>query len=282
MTMHERTTRTMLPLTTPRFVLVAGLSFIAGCHHQKPAPTPAPTRPAPERAPAEISSAPTVIRAMHDRYPSWYHTVTFTQRTTISPPSGGEIVQMWYEAARLPGRLRIETDAASKTGSLFVGDSLFRFNSGRLVSATDDLNELLLLGFDVYTQPVARTESQLRAQGFDLARFHEGTWEGKPIYVVGAHRGDSTSKQFWVDRENLLFLRLIESTPLGRSDIRFQNYRRIGNGWIAERVEQVLNGRRRLVEEYTNVRVNEPLPESLFDPRAWATATHAPSGTRDR
>jgi hypothetical protein len=217
---------------------------------------------------------------MHDRYPSWYHTVSFTQKTTINPPSGGEIVQTWYEAARLPGRLRIETDPASKTGSLFVGDSLYRFNSGRLVSTTDDMNELLLLGFDAYVQPAARTEAQLRARGFDLSRFHEGTWQGKEVYVVGAGRGDTTSKQFWVDKESLLFLRLIESTPLGHSDIRFENYRKVGTGWIAERVEQLVNGKRRLVEEYSNVRVNDPLPESLFDPRTWATASHGPSGAR--
>ena len=283
-TTHERTTRvTRIHRSSAALrLLVAGLMFFTACHHQPPAPAPAPVTRAPEREPsAAITSAASLLRAMHERYPSWYRTVTFTQKTTISPPSGGELVQTWYEAAKLPGRLRIETDAASKTGSLFIDDSLYRFNSGRLVSTTDDLNELLVLGFDVYAQPVARTEAQLRSQGFDLARFHEGAWEGKPIYVVGAHRGDTTSKQFWVDKDNLLFVRLIENTPLGRSDIRFENYRKVGNGWIAERVEQVLNGKRRLVEEYTNVRVNEPLPESLFDPRSWATAMHSPGGARD-
>lgn len=281
MTMHVRAIRPRLRLATPR-LLIVGLLFFAACHHQQPSHAPAPATPSPQRAPVvEISSAPSLIRAMRERYPSWYRTIVFTQKTTISPPAGGELVQTWIEAAKLPGRLRIETDPASKTGSLFVGDSLFRFNSGKEVSATDDLNELLVLGFDVYTQPAARTEAQLRARGFDLARFHESVWHERPVYVVGAHRGDTTSKQFYVDKESLLFVRLLENSALGRSDIRFENYRKVGNGWVADRVEQIVNGKRRLLEEYSNVRVNEALPDALFDPRAWATAPRPIGGSRD-
>ena len=268
-------------LATPR-LLVVGLFVFAACHHNAPATKPAPApAPAQQREPVPaITSARSLIRAMHERYPSWYRTVSFTQKTTINPPSGGEITQTWYEFARLPGRLRIDTDAATRTGTLFVNDSVYSFASGKQTRATADINELLLLGFDVYTQPPLRTEDQLRSRGFDLSRFHEGTWQGKPIYIVGAMRGDTTSKQFWVDAETLLFLRLIEQSALGHNDIRFENYRPIGNGWIAERVDQVVNGKRRLLEEYSNVRVNEPLADNLFEAAAWATAPRPTSERR--
>jgi hypothetical protein len=260
------------------------LLAFAACHRQPattpPAPTPAPERKPAAPAPRAITSAPSLLEAMHDRYPSWYRTVTFTQKTTISPPTGGEIVQTWFEAAKLPGRLRIETDPTTKSGTLFANDSVYSFASGKLTRASADLNELLVLGFDVYTQPVSRTEAQLRSRGFDLTRFHEGTWDGKQIYIVGAMRGDTTSKQFWVDAESLLFLRLLEHTALGRSDIRFEDYQRAGDGWIAARVAQVVNGRRRLLEEYSNVRVNEPLSDALFAPSTWVTAPRPPTTRR--
>ncbi|HEX4684534.1 MAG TPA: hypothetical protein VH277_17575 [Gemmatimonadaceae bacterium] len=259
-----------------------GLLIFAGCHHAPPATKPAPRPPAPERAPAPaIASAASLVRAMHDRYPAWYRTLSFTQKTTINPPTGGELYQTWYEAARLPGRLRIETDVATKSGTLFVDDSVYSFASGKRTRASADMNELLLLGFDVYTQSVARTEAQLRSRGFDLSRFHEGTWQGKPIFVVGAMRGDTSSKQFWVDAENLLFLRLLENSALGHNDIRFENYRQVGNGWIAERVDHYVNGRRRLLEEYSNVRIDEPFPDALFEPRSWATVPRPGAGRRD-
>jgi hypothetical protein len=212
---------------------------------------------------------------VHDRYSSsWFHTLTFTQKTTVRLPSGGEIAQTYYESMETPGRLRIDTDIQSKSGILFVRDSSFRFSAGKLVATDTLLNELLVLGFDIYTQPVARTESVLHRLGFDLNRFHESTWQGTPVYVVGAARGDTTSKQFYIDRDRLLFLRVIESTPRGRSDTRFGAYVQYGGGWVATEVQQFVNGKRTVLEQYSGVRANPPLSSALFDPKQWSTAPH--------
>src|SRR5437868_280630 len=232
-------------------LLVAGLAVLGTACHRGSQPPPVtrpvtalPTTPAAP-APTTIASAPTLFRAMHDRYNNnWYRTVTFVQKTTIITATGGQIVQTWYEAGMLPGRLRIDTDRRSKTGTLYARDSVFTFNSGKLVKADTGLNELLVLGFDVYAMPVDRTASLLRRLGFDLSRFHESTWQGKPVYVVGALAGDTTSKQFYVDRDRLLFLRVITSTPRGRADTRYSDYVQYGGGWVATQVEQYVNGRR--------------------------------------
>jgi hypothetical protein len=264
--------------TTPRLVVVGLIVFIAACHRQQPttSPAPAPSRPAaPPSAATAISSAPTLIRALHDRYASaWFHTLTFTQKTTVRLPSGGEIVQTYYESLELPGKLRIDTDIGSKSGILFTRDSSFRFSAGKLVGTDTLLNELMVLGFDLYTQPIARTETMLRRLGFDLSRFHESTWQGKPVYVVGALRGDTTSKQFYVDRDRLLFLRVIESNPRGRADTRYSDYVQYGGGWVATQVEQYVNGRRTVLEQYSGVKVNPPISGALFDPKQWSTAPH--------
>jgi len=212
---------------------------------------------------------------MHDRYAGkWYRTMSFTQKTTLGLASGGELVQTWYEAGMMPGRLRIDTDLKSKSGQLFARDSVYVFTNGRLSSADTGSNPLLLLGFDVYAQPATRTISELRRRGFDLSVIHEGTWQGKPVYVVGAARGDTLSRQFWVDRDRLLFVRLIERGRQGRSDVRFNQYVETGGGWIAVEVVQLVNGRRRLLEEYSDVRTNVPLSDALFEPRQWGTAPH--------
>jgi len=267
-------------LTTPR-VIVVGL-FVLGtaCHHQRPSAAPRPEpRPAPPPAAREvltIRSAPTLLEAMHDRYADdWYHTVAFTQKTTLGLPSGGEIVQTWHESARLPGHLRIDTDLASKAGVLYARDSIFNFNDGKLTRAGAGANELLVLGFDVYTQSPAKTEAVLRGLGFDLGTFHEGTWDGTPVYVVGAMRGDTVSKQFWIDKNRLLFVRMLENGPQGHTDVRFSGYERAGGGWIATDVTQMVNGKRRIHEQYSNVRTNVELPDALFDPKHWAAEARA-------
>jgi hypothetical protein len=223
---------------------------------------------------AGITSGTRLIAAMHDRYADkWYRTLTFVQTTTLTR-GGGPIVQTWYEAADLPGRLRIDTNLGTKSGAMYARDSVYSFAGGKLVRADTGYNELLILGFDVYTQSPARTDAILRHLGVDLSAIHEGTWNGERVYVVGAEPGDTVSKQFWVDRDRLLFVRLLEKTPRGYTDFRFNKYERAAGGWIAAEVEQFVNGSRVLLEEYKDVRPNVPLSTAFFDPLQWATAPH--------
>ncbi len=57
----------------------------------------------------DVTTADTLIRAMHDRYSSsWYDTLTFTQKSTTYNLDGTTKVETWYEAALLPGKLRID------------------------------------------------------------------------------------------------------------------------------------------------------------------------------
>jgi hypothetical protein len=130
------------------------------------------------------------------------------------------------------------------------------------------LNLMLVLGFYIYKQPVERTLTQLEGEGFDLSRVHMDTWEGRPVYVVGAAAGDSTSKQFWVDAERLLFVRLLDpSHSLGPStEAIFGDYRPLAGGWIAAEVTARDKNIVYLHEIYSDIKANVHLPDSLFDP----------------
>ena len=265
-------------LSTPRLAGVGLFIFAAACHHRPPAAAPAPVATAPKPAPPEatvISSSATAIDAMHARYaPSWFKTLTYVQKTTLLLPSGGELVQTWYGALSLPGHMRVDTDRKSRSGVLYAGDSVFTFASGKRTSADSRLNDLLVLPFDAYTQPASRTQTELRRLGYDLSKFHEGVWQGRPVYVVGALRGDTTSDQFWLDRERLVVIRVIGSGRQGRTDTRLTNYVQTGGGWVATEVAQLVNGRRRILEVYSDLRTNVALSDDLFDPRTWSSAAH--------
>jgi hypothetical protein len=264
------------------------LLLLVACQPQSAPPatpaTPAPAPgPPPQRAPRVQPARPAIadghalIAAMRDRYPNWYRTLTFVQKTTIYR-NNGQLVQTWYEAASLPGRLRIDTDLAGKSGQLFARDSIFSIVNGRIARADAGLNQLLVLGFDIYTQPVTRTVQQLTTLGFDLSKSHEDSWQGKRVLVVGAAAGDTTTKQFWVELDDLLFVRYIGANARGRTDVRFDRYERLAGGWIAKEVLQVVNGRSSLREEYADVRAGMALSEALFDPRQWSTVPHWFSG----
>ena len=225
--------------------------------------------------PVAITSGTTVVQAMHNRYAGkWFKTLTMVQKTTVGLASGGELKQTWYQASQLPGKIRIETDQAAKSGVLYVRDSVYSIAGGKLARADTGRNDLWTLGYDVYAQSPEVTSALLDRAGFDLTVFHETTWQGKPVYVVGAPEGDTVSKQFWIERDRLLVVRVIGRSPQGRSDMRLSDYRRIGDAWIACEVEQYVNGKRRLRQEYSDVSVNAKLSPALFDPRKWSSVPH--------
>ena len=226
-----------------------------------------------------IASGDALLEAMRQRYDGkWYRTLTFTQRTVQVAPTGGpERRSTWYEAMHAPGRLRIDTDSTLRSGQLFARDSQFLVLNGEVRRAAAGHNVLLVLGFDVYAQPAARTSAILRGLGFPNGPVREDTWQGRPVWVVGARAGDLRSHQYWVDQERLVFVRLLQPFPGDTTqtfDVRFNKYRPLEGGWIAPEVEAFVGTRRILFEEYSDVRANVDLDPRLFDPRSWTAAKH--------
>jgi hypothetical protein len=205
---------------------------------------------------------------MLNRYESkWYETLTFDQQT-IRYDSVGNITsdQVWYEAMRLPDQLVIKIDDINgSNGMLFRSDSLYQFQNGEIAGSRPMIHPLFLLGFSVYAQPLEKTISALNALGFDLSKFHTRTFEGKKYYVVGAEKGDETSHQFWIEKERLLFTRLIQNFgDWRRQDIRFNNYQQLGGGWVAAEVLFYTNDQLRLKETYSKIQ-SPSLSEAMFE-----------------
>lgn len=128
---------------------------------------------------------------------------------------------------------------------------------------------LLVLGFDVYRQDPKTTIDQVKRQGFDSTQIHEEKWDGQDVCVVGAAKGDLKSKQFWVERGRLLFVRLIEPDEHDAAkihDTRFRDYRKLSKGWISARVEFYTDGRNTFNEDYFDMKANAKFNPGLFDP----------------
>jgi hypothetical protein len=211
-----------------------------------------------------------LIQLMRDKYAGkWYRTLTFVQKTTL--PDGK--IETWYEALDLPGKLRIDI-APLDSGKtiLFRNDSLYRFQGGQLKGAQPLIHPLMVLGFDVYGAPTTETIRKLRTLGFDLSKIRETTWQGRPTYVVGAAEGDTTSAQFWIDKERLYFVRSFEPSkkdPTIVNETRFDKYIPLGGGWVEMEVLFLTNGKQQMKEEYSDPKANVKLDPKIFDPSAW-------------
>jgi hypothetical protein len=222
-------------------------------------------------------SGDALVRAMHEKYDGqWYHTLTFVQHNTLYLTADSVQHSTWFERAAIPGSLRIDFREGpgfpANGGALFVRDSQFNIAGDTLVQASPFIHPLMVLGFDVYAQPVERTLAQLRQVGFDLSTTHDDTWQGRPVTVVGAKAGDLHTRQFWVDKERLVFVRMLEPArrdSTATTETQFNDYRLFGKAWVSAQVLFLANGERRWMEEYDQITVNTPLAEGVFDVKRW-------------
>jgi len=226
----------------------------------------------------DVQSGEDVLRIMHDRYAkSWYKTLTFTQKSTTYNPDGTSKAEIWHEALALPGQLRIDIGPSDNgDGYLMVDGTMTIFRGGKESATRPRVNMLLVLGFDVYSQPPESTARIAQNEGYDLKKVHEETWEGQPVYVVGADKDRFNARQFWISKNSLLFVRLFQPTqadPAKFEDIRFEDYRPLAGGWVAARVEVYSGGREVFSEEYSDIRANERLDPTTFDPARY-NSTH--------
>ncbi|MEO7457427.1 MAG: hypothetical protein ABIY52_14275 [Gemmatimonadaceae bacterium] len=259
--------------------VILALAALAACRSSSIAPAaPAPT-PAASAVRLNYASGNQLLAAMHDRYAgTWYHSLTFVQKTSRLQPDGKWKVDTWYEAMKVPGRLRIDfAPLTGGNGVVYAHDSAFTLSNGRALPGQPAINPLLLLGFDVYANAPERTAALLRKEKFDLSVVHVDTLFHRPMIVVGARAGDMLTKQFWVDAEHLYFVRTLEAAPREPTkvqDVRFVDYRREGGGWMAPRVEIHTDGKLVFTEEYSDVKSNVALDDALFDPSKVKTTKH--------
>jgi hypothetical protein len=223
---------------------------------------------------ADIKNGEELIAAMHKRYAGkWYKTLTFVQKTTTYKPDGTSSVETWYEAMSLPGSLRIDIDPLEKgNGILFTGGKVHSFRDGKLAGGRPFVHPLMVLGFDVYGQPVATTIEQVKGMGIDLATMHEAKWQGRDVYVVGAKEGDLTAPQVWVDKKNLYFVRLFQLVGKDKKnvqEVQFNKYEKVKGGWVAPEVVFFVDGKKTIVEEYTDMQGDVQLNADLWNPEKW-------------
>ena len=221
-----------------------------------------------------------LLARMHDRYAGkWFRTLTFVQRTTQRRPDGTDQITTWYEAQRGP-RLRIDMgDPALGNGALYTADSLYVVRGGKVVRSRAEGNPFLPLIVSVYLEPLDRTLAQLAPYKIDLTRLRLQDWEGRPTYVVGASSpSDTTSPQFWVEKERLIVTRflmpLIPSPENRAQDVRLENNVPLGGGWLATRIRMLDKGAPMQTEEYSDWRTDVELPESFFQVEHWGEGKH--------
>jgi hypothetical protein len=209
-----------------------------------------------------------ILALMHQSYDGkWYKNLSFEQETIFYAADTVRQIQTWHEALSFPAKLHVKFgNPADGNGMFFAADSQYVFKAGKLVQKRPLLHPLLILGFDVYFQSAEKSAKQLSRLNFDLNILDEGIWQGRPVYIVGAKKGELKKTQFWIDKEHLYYVRSISYNKKYDvvSETEFNKYQRLGTGWIAPEVVFKRNGKITLVEKYTKIRTPKELDSALF------------------
>lgn len=235
-------------------VLIIGFSLLTSC--------------------SEVKTGKKVIRQMHRKYKNnWCKIMAFEQYTAFYKNDSLIKKEIWSECISAPGKIIIKYGGKqSNSGMLFANDTMYTFDNGKMIEKRRQIHDLMVLGFDVYFQSPRKTFTQLKELGYDINIVHLDTLDNKPVYVIGAPKNNDTLAQFYIDKENLYFLKLKKKKGEHIKEIQFQNYKKIEGYWVATQIVFLTNGKVNIIEDYFDIKIYNSIDENIFKPENFSKA----------
>ncbi len=211
-----------------------------------------------------IETGKDVIEKMKDsKDGALFELISFHQKSQAIKDDSVLSTQTWIEYYKNPGHLLIKYDSLdSEAGMIFRKDSMYRFSYGMLRGQTYRPHELLILGFDVYHQPIEKTMKQLKALNYNLDIVNDTSIMNLQGYLIG----NPNSKAFFIDKEQWLFRKSFMITSGDTISTTFTNYKNTEKGPLATHVSFYRNRNKVFQEIYYNITFPEELPDALFSP----------------
>ena len=209
-----------------------------------------------------------LIRAMHARYVGkWYSKLRIEQEVIHYRDGQPERREIWNELLEFPGKVRSTIgDAKDGNAEIYLHDTAYYIENGKLARERKAVHTVLLLGFDVYVQPPEKTIQTVAADGMDLGVIREDSWKGQPVWVVGAREGDQTTPQFWIEKQRLVLVRTVRKSAAGPLvDVELGGYEPLGGGWIATALVFKRNGLPDVSERYLGYSVPDRIDPEVFN-----------------
>ncbi|MBS1526837.1 MAG: hypothetical protein JST19_14375 [Bacteroidetes bacterium] len=210
----------------------------------------------------------TLLQKMYARYHGkWHSNLSFNQTTERYKNDSLVKSQIWYEHILYPDKLRIDFDSLkSGNGVLFRGDSTYVISKHKLARSLKGENELIFFLGGMYFVPFDQVLAHFKALNYDLSKFHEDIWKGKPVYVIGANNADEEVNQLWIDKEKLVAIRFIKYDASTKEEGTMEEQIALKGGWSETYCKFYINDKLLQVEKYHDIVAGGPVDKSLFEP----------------
>ena len=108
--------------------------------------------------------------------------------------------------------------------------------------------------------------AHFKSLNYDLTKFHEDTWKGKPVYVIGADKADEKVNQLWIDQEKLVSVRFIKYDGGTKEEGTFEDQIPLKKAWSETLCKFYINDHTLQIEKYHDVVAGGPVDKNLFEP----------------
>ena len=209
-----------------------------------------------------------VLADMYKRYHgNWYKSFTFTQTTEHYRNDSLQRTSTWYEAIVFPDKFRIDFgDKKEGNAVIYLKDSVYSFRKGQLARTGFNDDDLTFLLGGMYFYPFDTVKVKMQRQGYDLAKFCEDTWQGQPVFIIGATNKDERTNQLWIDKTKLVVLKFVKFEGDNKEEGVFSGHKQFGKAWSETACDFYVNGKLIQKEKYYDCKANTDIDLSIFNP----------------
>jgi len=214
-----------------------------------------------------------ILKKMYDKYSGkWFKTISFNQTTERYRHDSLVKTETWYENAIYPDLFRIDFgNPADGNAVIYKGDSSYFFKNGKLQQTSKDRDELTFFLGGMYFATFNNALARFKDLGYDLTKYHEDTWKGKPVYVIGTTNNDEKVNQLWIDEEMMVPVRFFKYDEKRKEEGTFENQVKMKNGWSETYCRFYVNDKLIQTEAYHDIFVDDAIDEKIFNPATFTT-----------
>ncbi len=105
----------------------------------------------------------------------------------------------------------------------------------------------------------------MKQQGYDISKSYETTLDGKEVYVIGATSATDKSTQIWVDKQNLLVLKMINYRNAQKEEAIFIGHKKFNKGWSETACDFYINDKLIQREKYFDCKADGIVNTAIFN-----------------
>lgn len=217
---------------------------------------------------AFCTQAQDIVQQMYKTHAKDFRkSLSFVQQTEFYRNDSMVRKDIWYEVLVYPDKLRIDiNDALSGNAIFYVNDSSYRFHNNVLKIKSYQPHDLLFVLGGMYSFNLDEVYKRLKKMGYNTDKYFETTWKGQKVIVVGTDKEETESNQFWVDKEKLVTVRILNNKDGQKSEVLCEDYIKLGNNWCETKIEFFINGKLRQTEKYTEIKDNINVDMDYLNP----------------